>query len=543
VSEFSILEKQILERERKLIEDAAYGKGPHALPADWEKSRKERLKLAGRKTPEGFFYFAKTYFPQWFEYEFSDLHRQMIEAALKRDRRIHIFAAQRDGGKTRIFRVFKAWVACFGIYHHYSKASDTIDLVLKDFRWVRDILKYNPKIKSDFGEIVDAAWDSQHSFRVKPHKYNKTGTLFNANSMTVTPRGELGETRMDFIEFDDFEDFSTSINPDISKNKIDIIERDFHPALIEKGCGIYLGNNARTTCLINILAEMPEAERKIHHPAFTLTIVPAWDEDAKRAMWYQRFDFDSEEEMRTALNVSMSVWLAEYQQKPQPPEGVRFLLKHWNTFVFEKEPQTNTKSTVVSKRGLIGVMFCDPSLGTASDFKAGVVMLYSPALKKFLIPECFCRRAEFEEYFHWMYQAYNRWRSHVFFIGWESNFRQEKYLEFKNAYASTRDLPDLPIRAIEVEGNKFFRIETQLEMPYSMGNILFHENFVKSYDGIQAQAQLIGYEGKKDATHKVDFLDCAASAYKELFPYALRASAKSTESRIVVGGRSAYADW
>ena len=372
-SSFSLLEEKFDSREKNLIEEAAYGKGLKSLPVDWDKSRAKRIK----KAEKDFFYFAKEYFPQWFEYEFCVAHHDMIEVALSGDRKLHIFAAPRDFGKTRIFRVFKVWCACFGKKHHYSKASDTIDLVRKDFRYVRDVIKYNPKIVSDFGDIIDKNWDAMDSFHIAPHKFNPQGTTFVGNSFTVTPRGELGETRVDFEEFDDFEDFTTSINPDISQRKIDTIERDYHLALSDDGCGIYLGNNSRTTCLINILVEMKPADRESSHPAFDLHIIDGWDEKHQRATWYQRYAAKSEDELRAMMTLSINVFNAEVRQKPSPPEGTRFLLKDWNTYKeFPKDA--------------IGLMFCDPAYRAEIGFQSNRSALLFVLAEKVSRAHCVC---------------------------------------------------------------------------------------------------------------------------------------------------------
>lgn len=518
MSDFSLIERQITEREKQLIAEAAFSRGPGSLPDDWDRTREKRI----ARSRDDFFYFAKEYFPRWFDQPFSSKHRMMIRAALSNDRKIHIYAAPRDFGKTRLFRVFKVWCACFGKKHHYSKASDTIDLVEKDFRYTRDLIKFHPKIVSDFGQLIDESWDTLHSFRVKPHEHNNLGTTFIANSYGVTPRGELGETRVDFEEFDDFEDFEGSLNPDLSRNKLEVIERDFHPALSEDGCGIYLGNNARTTCLINLLHQMDAAERSTRHPALTLTVIDAWNERQNRATWHERYAFKSEEKMRAALGVSLNVWNSEYRQKPSPPEGTRFLQKHWASY--EKLPADAR-----------GVIMCDPAFGETSDFKVFVVLLYSASAKRYYAPEAFVRRSGWEIYFLAMYDAFERWGSRLYWIGWESDFAQAQYLEFRNIYVSTRSKPDLPIRQINVRGagDKMFRI-AQLETPFSLGHILFGPEFLSTADGVEAQSQLIGYEGRKTATHRVDFPDALSSAYRELWKIAMQLSGKT--GAIEVGG-------
>jgi hypothetical protein len=210
--------------------------------------------------------------------------------------------------------------------------------------------------------------------------------------------------------------------------------------------------------------------------------------------------------MRLAMRASPSVWGAEYQQRPSPPEGARFRSNDWVTF------------DAVPKDAR-GVMFCDPAMGTKSDFKAIAMVLWSVRAHKFLVPAVFVRRCGWEEYFLGMYSLYERFRNHIAYIGWENNFYQGQFLEFRRLYASVKDRPPLPVRPIDVEGEKFWRIE-QIETPYSMHDIAFAKDFLSSPDGVEAHSQLIGYQGKKDGTHRVDFPDALSSAYKLAWPMA-----------------------
>lgn len=500
---YSSAEHKIDLWERELLALGAHGVDLSSLPELWEKGRARRLERASGD----FFYFATTYFPAtFFTAPFNKAHRWMMNQALRADRSITAIAAHRGFGKTMLFRVFKIWCALFGKRHFYGKVSDTIDLVGKDFRHVRLELDHNAKIISDFGRLISRDWNTVYAFFVEPHPYNSRGTLFSAFSTTVTARGELAQTRPDFLEFDDFEDFSTSINPDKSREKIEIIERDFLPALADNGASVLIGNNARTTCLFSILLNMPEADRQALHPAFEMKVIPAWDHQADRPTWHERYAFRTEEEMRSAFRVSVSVWKAEFQQSPAPPEGARFLFKHWATF--ERLP-----------RDARGVLFCDPAMGEKSDFKAIAPVFWSARMRRFLVPGAFVRRCGWEEYFLGMYTMYERYGEHIAYIAWESNFFQGQFLEFQRLYASVKDRPPLPIRPVEVKDDKFWRIE-QIETPFSMGNILFAADFLHSADGVEAQSQLIGYQGKKSSTHKVDFPDALASAYKLVWPMA-----------------------
>ncbi|HXF99286.1 MAG TPA: hypothetical protein VNL69_00810, partial [Bacteroidota bacterium] len=269
----SKLEREFLERERTLQSEAETGRGPLMLPARWMTRREQRI----AECQVDFFVFAQTYFPDFFPFPFSRAHRKMIKDAMRADRPLAIYAAPRGFGKTMLFRVFKLWAVIFGKRLHIGQVSDTIDLAVKDLRHLRTELKYNPRLVTDFGDLIGDA-DNAYEVEIRPHKLNPAGARITAYSTTVTARGALFRAaRPDLFIFDDFEDFSTSINADVSKYKLEVIMRDFYPALAETGSAVYLGNNARTTCLINSLVEMPEADRAALYPAIELNILDAWD--------------------------------------------------------------------------------------------------------------------------------------------------------------------------------------------------------------------------------------------------------------------------
>ena len=517
----SKLEREFLERERTLQSEAETGRGALLLPAQWMTQRDKRI----AECQSDFFAFALAYFPDFFPYAFSRAHRHMIRDAMRTDRPLAIYAAPRGFGKTMLFRVFKLWAVIFGKRMHIGQVSDTIDLAVKDLRHLRTELKYNPRLVTDFGDLIGDA-DNAYEVEIRPHKLNPKGARITAYSTTVTARGALFRAaRPDLFIFDDFEDFSTSINADISKYKLEVIMRDFYPALAETGSAVYLGNNARTTCLINTLVEMPEADRTALYPAIELNILDAWDEKNNRPLWHERYKYENEEDLRSAMGVSLSVWMAEYRQRPQPPEGARFRLDYWKHY--ETFP-----------RDARGIIWYDPALGSSSDYKAMALLFYSPSTNKFLAPEAFCRRCDWETLFLAMYDLYNKYRNHLLYIAWEANFGQAKFYEFKNVYISTRGLPELPIRFLVNEGEKFWRIE-QLEHPYTLGSILFGPNFLSTPDGVEAQNQLIGYQGRKTDKHRIDFPDALASAYRILWPTAMNMG-KSIPSLILGEERRTY---
>lgn len=523
----SRFEKYFRDKEELLKREAELSRGALALPDGWEASKETRCE----KACNDFFFFAKTYFPDWFPVPFHPAHRRMIADALRQDRALAIYAAPRGFGKTMLFRAFKLWAIIYGKRMHIGQVSDTIDLSSKDLSHLRTELKYNPYLVADYGPLIGGV-DNAYEFEIERHRYNVRGARITAYSATVTARGALFHgSRPDLFLFDDFEDFATSINEEISKFKLDVIERDFLPALAETGSAVLLGNNARTTCIINILTEMSDVDRAALHPAAELNIIDAWDETHNRPLWHQRYQFASEDAMREAMNVSPSVWNAEFRQKPMPPEGARFRLEHWQHY----DALPNDAK---------GIMFCDPAFGESSDDKAIAVLLWSKSKRKFYAPDSFTRQCGWKEYFEAMYAIYAKWQRHIMYVGWEGDFGQAQYLEFRNVYKELADKPSLPIRIIDVKqwGDKPTRIE-KLEFPFSRGEILFSPEFLKSRDGITAQAQMIGYDGKKTATRKLGYIDALASCWNELFHLTLRPSGTSGGASYRVGGERHNRRW
>jgi hypothetical protein len=82
-----------------------------------------------------------------------------------------------------------------------------------------------------------------------------------------------------------------------------------------------------------------------------------------------------------------------------------------------------------------------------------------------------------------------------------------------------------------------------LEFPFSRGEILFSEDFMKSTDGVTAQAQLIGYDGKKTATRKLGYIDALASCWNELFHMTLKTGNASSGFDFKVGGARTNRRW
>jgi hypothetical protein len=496
MTDFSLILEQVKRREHELEQRRL-----ELEEMDCDITESERDKVI-KKASKDFFYFAKKVFPEYCTKPFSSLHKDIIKYAMEKKRLVDVVAGPPEHGKTAILRIFKIWAAIYGHWHYMIKVTETMALSQIDLASIKIELEQNKRILFLYGYLkTEGLWDEQ-AFKTRPTKYNKSGSWFEAFAFGVPPTGRIREHfRPDFCDIDDLENYKKSGNVRISRDKLEFINNDIIPRISNEGHIIWFGNNARKSMAINMIIEMEEEERLQNYPAFRIHTYAAWDRKRQRALWFEAYQFNSEEEMRLFFGVGMMTWMGNYMQTPVVPDGLEFKKDHWRSY--SKLPDD-----------AIGIMMCDPASGDSGCFKALVPLLFSRSTVKFYCPEVFLRQTGWEIYFKSMYEMYGRLQRRVRFIGWEKDFHQDQYLEFKKIYPSVRDLPDLPVRPMDVKGNgpKMERIRT-LSVPFEMGHILFHEDFLKSKDGMEAQTQLIGFPDYSF----VDFDDCMASAYRIVF--------------------------
>jgi len=499
---FSLIEKQLKEREAFFAERRME---LESLAIDITENEKNKILRKSAKGLQGFWFFAKKVFPEYFKYPFGRLHKRIIKSAFEKKRVVDVFAAPPEHGKTTLLRIFKIWAALFGYYHYFIKVTETDALSALDLSIMRLEFEENPRINFLFGNLKTKGRWEEKQFVVAPTAYNKYGAFFEAFAFGIPPTGRVWKQfRPDFCDIDDLENYRKSANPDISREKLLFIQNDIIPRVSEKGHIIWFGNNARKTMAINMIIEMNPKERKHEFPAFRLNVFPAWNRKKNEPEWTERFGkkYKSEEEMRIGLGVGTATWLGNYQQTPVIAEGTEFRSEHWRTY--SKLP-----------RDAVGIMFCDPASGKTGCYKAIAALLYSKSKRKFYSPTCYVRQSGWEPYFKAMYEIYESLFGRILWIGWEKNFHQEQFLKFMQLYPSVKDLPRLPIRPIDVTGNKDERIRV-LAVPYEFSHILFAEDFTDTADGAEAKNQLIGFP---DHPYK-DWPDALASAYNKMFAVA-----------------------
>ena len=499
MKEFSLIEHQLGELEKQLEERKLELSD---LVIDITEAEREKVKHKAGKGIKGFWFFAKKVFPEYFKYQFGDLHNDIVKFASTKKREVHVTAGPPEHGKTTLLRIFKIWASIYGYYHYIIKVCETKDLSLMDLATIKLEFEMNPRLNFLYGDLkTKNNWEADR-FVIAPTEFNKFGTLFEAFAFGIPPTGRVWKHfRPDFCDIDDLENYKRSANIDISKEKLQFINNDIIPRMSESAPIIWFGNNSRKTMAMNIIIEMKPEDRKFEYPAFRIHIYEAWNKKKNKALWGARYKFKSEEEMRTALGIGMMAWLGQYQQTPVIPEGGIFKRIHWIEIAANKIPKDAR-----------GIIWCDPASGKANCFKAAVVILYSLQTRKFYIPDAYVRQSDWEPYFTALYDLYERFNDQIYYLAWESNFYQEQYLKFKELYQSLKNKPDLPMRPVDVKSNKDVDIQ-MFAQPFEFGKIIFAEEFTKGIDGQEGRAQIVGYP---DHPFK-DFPDACARGYKQLF--------------------------
>lgn len=496
MNQFSYILEQVKRRELEL---QARREELKDLAVDITEEDRERIV---KKSAKDFFFFAKKVFPEYCTKPFSELHRDIHKFGMEMRRKVHVVAGPPEHGKTAIFRIFKIWAAIYGHRHYIIKVTETMELSTIDLESIKVEFEDNARLKFLYGDLIRQGKWEKDAFKIAPTKFNKYGCWFEAFAFGVPPTGRLREQfRPDLCDIDDLENYRKSGNLKISKEKLEFINNDIIPRLALHSPILWFGNNARKTMAINIIVEMKPEERIEKYPAFIIHIYPAWDRKKNRPLWNEAYNFETETEMRLHFGVGMMTWQGNYMQSPVVAEGTEFQRKHWREY------------SDLPKDAL-GIIMCDPAGGKKSAFKAGVFIAYSRTTGNFHVHTCFVQQCDWEPYFQWLYKTYLTYMNHIRYIGWESDFYQDQYILFRKLYPSVKDKPDLPILPIEVkgQGNKDERTRT-LAVPYEVGQILFHKDFLLTPDGIEAQAQLIGFP---DYPYR-DFDDALATGYRKVF--------------------------
>ncbi len=267
--EFSLIEHQLSELEKQLEERKLELSD---LVIDITEAEREKVKKKASKGVKGFWFFAKKVFPEYFKYQFCDLHTDIIKYSSTKKREVHVIPGPPEHGKTTLLRVFKIWASIYGYYHYIIKVCETKDLSLMDLATIKLEFEMNPRLNFLYGDLkTKGSWEADR-FVVAPNEFNKYGTLFEAFAFGIPPTGRVWKHfRPDFCDIDDLENYKRSANIDISKEKLMFINNDIIPRMSEASPIIWFGNNARKTMAMNIIIEMKPEDRKFEYPVLEFT--------------------------------------------------------------------------------------------------------------------------------------------------------------------------------------------------------------------------------------------------------------------------------
>ncbi len=523
---FSNLHHEFAYREKEL--DAQTGKH-----LEWtESDQKKRIKRA----QEDPLYFAKEYFPEhWFPIAFAWFHQLLSDLWYNHLKSFHVFVGFRGAGKTRLSRVLLIHSNIFGIYHFFGITSRTKDLARAASRLMKLELEKNPKILADFGHLVDPTRNADSDWKTLPTAHNELGTVNRCYSLSSTPRGELEDIRVDFLYFEDVEDFESSINPEQTDKRLSILKKDFLEAVHENRWNALMNtNNPVETCIANRLINMTPEERNEEFPKSRVTVVPRWneggyvneageyvpgntlvmnkpvDEETEWPLsvvrhingpnWPEKdgYSFDSQEAMRSALEIDVETWSSEHQCEPFTPQGDVFKRENWNNYQFLPDDAT-------------GIIWVDPAHGTKTSYKAAATILFSPTTRKIYKLMPFCRNSGWDSLFGHLHMVLNRIGPRISSIYWENYFGQDSYICFQEIGAYRLNFP-LPIIPDQIPGEKHTRC-LRYE-PYFNGGMVEHDpDFTRTEDGVTAKRMIVSYKRGKG---KIDYLDATACGLAKL---------------------------
>lgn len=157
----------------------------------------------------GFFDFAKYYFPKVCKSEFAPWHKKACKYIVNNEQAFFVGKISRDMAKSSISAMLKVYLLLKGEINNGVLASHIQDQAENLLAPVKMAFEKNPALIRDFGDMVGTPWRS-NKFTLN------NGASFRAIGAGQNPRGEKNEdsSRPDFFEFDDFDDPEVCRNPE-----------------------------------------------------------------------------------------------------------------------------------------------------------------------------------------------------------------------------------------------------------------------------------------------------------------------------------------
>lgn len=221
-----------------------------AFEINTEEAKKERRDKARNDE----MYFAKTYFPEYFESEWAPFHYEWPVLARKKENP-QLIVAMRGGGKSTFFNFLDTiYCVCFGLSHYTVLGGYSDDRAkLFSARVLLELL-YNPRLESDFGQFFKTKQKPATDFFIAESKLYNSQTVIQSISIGQSCRGLVwGPHRPDRAVLDDIQTSKRSASPKFVNEVLNWIFTDFIPCLKANYEMLILATYLHSKCVASIL--------------------------------------------------------------------------------------------------------------------------------------------------------------------------------------------------------------------------------------------------------------------------------------------------
>jgi predicted phage terminase large subunit-like protein len=226
-------------------------------------------------------FFARAYFPEYFEYPVPDFHREayaeldaMLNKAPCGTRKVR--AWPRSNAKSTIYNFFAPCkAALYGLRNFIVQGSDSESQAQGFLGDVKSAIETNPYVLEDFGDVRGAVWRAD---MINIRSSKNSDVWLAAIGAGSSVRGlRKGRFRPDYITLDDAESDDSVLTPD----RITKLMRWFNRALMNLGTAttdiIVVGTVLAYESLLDQLLKSPTWDAKKYSAIIKWSTSPLWD--------------------------------------------------------------------------------------------------------------------------------------------------------------------------------------------------------------------------------------------------------------------------
>lgn len=392
-------------------------------------------------------YFAKTYLPHYFDDDWADCQVKEWPRICAVFDTPQVVEAVREGGKSAYFGVMLMLHSIvFRTRHYLLSVGETVDKSKLTTGFVQIELLFNPRIRQDFGALMDGAAYNSVEFFV-----TKTDICVQAVSVGQDPRGlRWRQYRPDFVIADDVQNKKRIRGRQGRKYVREVVEwftEDMIPALAEGYWFSVLGTAMASKCVIRTLAALWSANYHFY-PAIK----------KGKLMFPQRYPQERLDKIKR--NVGSKAFNQEFLGAIEDDES---FITEEKVAKYHPEELLNLTQYIMS--------WFDPSSSAAevNCFKAIITLAFVNGIAYVL--DAWVRHASLDTAINHHFAIHgehgHRW------MWFEDNGAQANIEDMFKRDFKSRGI-HLPIKGITNIDNKIQRITTTLQSPLERGLIRFN---------------------------------------------------------------------